>query len=304
MDVLARTRSEVRDDRVTLVSAGVAFYALLALVPALVALISIYALVADPANVESQVGDWLRAAPLEVRELLASQLRAIAERGASTAGLGVGVGVLAGLWSASNGVDNVVKALNIAYDEEETRGFVRRRGLSLLLTLGAVAFVLVAVGLIAVVPALLDRTGLGGAAKAAIGALRWVLLLAGMATALAVLYRVGPDRDDPRWNWLSPGAVGATVLWLVASAGFSIYTSTFAGYERTYGSLGAIVVLMLWLWITSLCVVLGAELNAELEHQTRHDTTTGTPRPMGQRDAHVADTLGASREELSPAPRR
>lgn len=303
MDVLARTRSEVRDDRVTLVSAGVAFYALLALVPALVALISIYALVADPANVESQVGDWLRAAPLEVRELLASQLRAIAERGASTAGLGVGVGVLAGLWSASNGVDNVVKALNIAYDEEETRGFVHRRGLSLLLTLGAVAFVLVAVGLIAVVPALLDRTGLGGAAKAAIGALRWVLLLAGMATALAVLYRVGPDRD-PRWNWLSPGAVGATVLWLVASAGFSIYTSTFAGYERTYGSLGAIVVLMLWLWITSLCVVLGAELNAELEHQTRHDTTTGTPRPMGQRDAHVADTLGASREELSPAPRR
>ena len=297
-DILARVRIEVKRDRVALLSAAVAFHALLALVPALVALVSLYGLIADPSSIDRQVNDWLGTAPREVRELLASQLKSITEDAGAATGLAVVIGIVFALWTSSSGIAHLIAATNIAYDEEETRGFVARRGLALALTAGAVVFTLFALVVITVLPAILADTGLSVSARVLVGSLRWVLLIVGMMLALAVLYRYAPDRDHPQWTWTSPGAMVATVLWVIASAGFALYTANFGKYNETYGSLGAVVVLMLWLFFTVLCVIVGAELNAELERQTREDTTQGAPMPLGSRDAEVADTVGATAEEL------
>ena len=297
-DVFARVKIEVKRDKVPLLSAAVAFHALLALVPALVAFVSMYGLVADASTVDRQVDDWLGTAPREVRDLLAAQLKSITENAGAVAGLAVVIGMVAALWSASSGIAHLIEAINIAYDEEETRGFVARRGLALALTVGAVLFMLFALVCISVLPALLADTGLGLFGRVLIGVLRWVLLVAGMMLALSVLYHYAPNRDNPRWSWTSPGAILATVLWVIASAVFSIYTANFAKFNETYGSLGAVVVLMLWLYFTVMCVIAGAELNAEMERQTRRDTTQGTPQPLGSRNAEVADTVGATAQEL------
>ena len=298
-DVLLRTKAEVKDDRVPLLSAAIAFYALLAFVPGLIAVVSLYGLVADPADVQRQVSNWLRAAPSDVRNLVTDQLTNITSNAGAGTGAAVVIGIVVALWSASSGMAHLVESTNIAYDEAETRSMVRRRGLALLLTIGAIVFMVAAVALIAVLPAVLDRAGVGTAGKIAVGVLRWLLLPVGMMLALSVVYRYAPDRDAPKWSWVSVGAVVATLIWLAASAIFAIYTGNFAKYNQTYGTLGAVVVLMLWLFITALCVIVGAELNAELERQTERDTTTGPDRPMGSRDAEAADTLGATAEQMA-----
>jgi len=297
-DVLMRTRKEVRDDRVPLLAAGVAFYGLLALVPALVAVVSLYGLVAKPDQIVDQVNSWLGAAPQEVRQLVTTQLQSITESAGGKAGFAVVIGVLLALWSASSGMTHLIEAIDMAYDEDETRGFVARRGQALLFTLGAIVFVLFAIGVIAVLPGLVDRAGLGAAGRIGVGIVRWLVLLVGMLGALAVLYRYGPDRDEPKWSWTSPGAIVATLIWVAASAVFAVYTANFGKYNETYGSLGAVVVLMLWLWLTAMCVIVGAELNAELERQTARDTTRGPDQPMGTRGAEAADNLGATTDEL------
>ncbi|HYI61264.1 MAG TPA: YihY/virulence factor BrkB family protein [Acidimicrobiales bacterium] len=294
-DILLRTKEEVKGDSVVLLAAGVAFYALLSLVPGLVALVSIYGLVADPADIDRQVGDLLSAAPAEVRDLVSEQLGSITD--GSRGGLGVAavVGVLVALWSASSGMKHLITAINTAYDEEESRGFLKVRGLALALTVGAMAFLVVALGLIAVLPAALAETSLGGAARVAVSVLRWPLLGLGLLAGLAILYRWAPDRDNARWAWTAPGTIFATVAWVVASIAFSIYTANFGSYGETYGSLGAVVVVMLWLLISALVVVVGAEVNAEAERQTRRDTTAGRPKPLGRRQAVAADTVGGAR---------
>jgi membrane protein len=288
-DVLARTVAESKSDQLALLAAGVAFFGLLALVPALLALVSIYGLVADPADVSRHVGDVLGAAPAEVRDMVEEQLRAVTERSSASAGFGVVIGLAVALWSASSGMKHLIDALNAAYDEEEGRTFIKVRGLSLLLTLGAIVFVVAAFGVIAIVPAIVEGP---------LALLRWPLLAAAFAAALAVLYRYAPSRDEPEWRWTTPGAVVATVLWLVASGLFSIYASQFGSYNETYGSLGGVVVLMLWLFLTAAVVLFAAELDAELERQTRYDTTEGRDRPMGQRDAYAADTVGPTADEV------
>jgi membrane protein len=190
---------------------------------------------------------------------------------------------------------HLIDALNAAYDEVEGRSFVKVRALSLAFTLGAIAFVLFAVGVIAVVPAI---------APGPVALLRWPLLGVAFVAALAVLYRYAPSRDEPEWHWTTPGALLATTLWLLGSGGFSIYVANFASYNETYGSLGGVVVVMLWLFLTAAVVLLGAELDAELERQTRHDTTEGQDRPMGDRDAYAADTVGPTAEEVEVEKRR
>ena len=297
-DVFARVKAEMKDDHVTLLSAGIAFYSLLAGVPALVAIISIYALVADPADVSRQVVESLAAAPQEVRNLAEAQLTSIVGESGGGTLIAAIIGILVALWSASAGVGHLMDALNIAYDEQEERSFIRRKAVALAFTVGAIAFVLVAFALIAVMPAVLADTGLGVVGRILANVLRWVVLLAGMVIGLAILYRFGPDRDEPRWRWTSPGAIVAAVLWIVGSLVFSVYTANFAKYNETYGSLGAIVVVMLWLFLTALVVIVGAELNAELERQTAQDTTAGPSTPIGSRDAEVADTVGATAEQL------
>jgi membrane protein len=301
MDVLRRVRAEVKSDHVSLLAAGVAFFGLLALVPGLVALLSLYGLIADPARIEEQVLDALAAAPAEVRDMVSAQLQSIAEGSGGGAIVGVVIGLLVALWSASSGIGHLVEAINLAYDEGDGRRFVRRKALSLVLTLGAIVFVVVAFGLIALLPPLLAETGLGAAGRWIAGGLRWVVLFGGLLVALAVLYRWAPDRDDAQWRWTSPGAIVAALMWLRGSIAFSVYTANFGKYNGTYGSLGAVVVVMLWLMISAYAVVLGAELNAELERQTVRDTTEGRPQPLGQRGAVAADTVGEGSDVTSNA---
>jgi membrane protein len=293
-----RTKTEVKEDRVSLMAAGVAFYALLAMVPALVAVVSIYGLVADPSTVDKQMNSWLGTAPREVRELVRTQLKSITENAHAQAGIGLVVGIILALWSASSGMGHLIEATNVAYDERDQRNFIKKRGLALLFTLGAVLFVLFAIGLISILPKVLADAGTGAAGRWIAGVIRWIVLLFGMLFALAVLYRYAPDRDDPKWRWTSPGASVATLIWLVASVLFAIYTANFAKYNQTYGSLGVVVVVMLWLFITAMCVLIGAELNSEVERQTEEDTTEGPERPMGTRQATAADTLGETAEEV------
>jgi membrane protein len=294
-----RTVHESKADGLPLLAAGVAFYALLALAPALTALAGLYGLAADPADAARHVSELLTTAPREVRDLVEEQLVSAAEQSQETAVAMVLVGTALALWAASSGLQHLISAINVAYDEEETRGFVRRRGLALALSVAAVLFMAVAVGVIALVPAALADTALGSSARLVIGILRWPALAAALAVGLAVVYRLAPDRDDARWSWTAPGTLAATLLWVIGSAAFSLYVSSVGRYEETYGALGGVVVVMLWLFLTSFCVLLGAELNAESERQTVEDTTAGGERPLGSRDARAADTVGPSADAVA-----
>lgn len=289
--ILKRAWAEQKEDNIGLLAAGVAYYAFTALFPALIAAVTLYGLVADPMDVTEQVKNITDSLPADTASVITDQLTSIAGNSSGALGVGLVVSVLGALFSASGGVGNVIKAINIAYDEQETRGFVKLRGLALLLTLGAVLFVVVAIGLIAVLPALFDDIGLGSAGTLVANVLRWVGLVVFMLLALAVLYRYAPDRDNPKFRWVGLGAGIATLLWVVASAGLSVYVSNFGSYGKTYGALAGVIVLLLWLYITAFIVLLGAEINSESEQQTVKDSTEGPAQPMGERRAVKADSL-------------
>jgi membrane protein len=291
-DVAVRVKAQMKSDDVPLLAAGVAFFALLALVPALAALVSLYGLVADPADIERNIEDVLAAAPQEVRDLVTSQLDSIVDSSPSGLKVGAIVGLVVALWSASSGVKHLIGAVNLAYDEEETRGFVKLRGLSLVMTVAGIAVMALAVAGLVVLPHALDDQGTVGLARALLLVVRWPVFAVLGLVGLALIYRYAPDRDAPQWRWVSPGAVFAVVVWVIASVLFSLYTANFGQYNETYGALGAVVVVMLWLFITAYVVITGAEINAELERQTAHDTTVGRRRRMGERNAYAADTLG------------
>lgn len=289
--IVKRAWSEAKEDQVPLLAAGVAFYSFLALFPAMIAAVMLYGLVADPKTVADQAKQLTETMPKDAADIITTQMNAIVNTPQQALSLGLLIALVLALWSASGGVGNIVTAVNLAYDEEETRGFVKRKLLALVLTLGAILFVVVAVGLVAVAPAVLDTVLGSGPLRWVAEVLRWLVLLAAVMIALAVVYRFAPDRDAPKFRWVSVGAVVATVIWLIASVGFSLYVDNFGKYGKTYGALAGVVVLLLWLWITMYIVLLGAEVNAEAEQQTAEDTTTGAPRPLGERDAVKADTL-------------
>jgi membrane protein len=289
--ILKRAWAEHKADNMPIIAGGVAFFGFLSIFPGLIALISIYGLVASPETVTQQIEDLSAQLPDDAARLIGEQLKAIADNSGRALTVGLVVSILAALWSASGGVGNLVTAVNLAYDEVETRNFVKLRALSLALTLGAVAFVIVSFGLLAVVPAVLDALPLGIVGTILAHVVRWTLLLAMFAGSLAVVYRIAPDRDAPRFRWVSLGAVVATVLWALVSVGFSLYVDNFGSYDKTYGTIAGVIVLMLWLYLTCYLVLLGAEINAEAEHQTAQDTTKGEPEPMGSRDAEMADSL-------------
>lgn len=290
-DVAVRVKEEAKEDNISLLSAGVAFYLLLAMFPALAAIVSLYGLVADPAEVAQQVSDLTGTLPAEAQSLITDQLEKITSQQQGI-GLTLAVSVVAALWAASSGVKNLIAAVNVAYDECETRKFLKLRGLALALTLGAVLFAVVAIGVIAVLPVVVRELPFGGAGRMLVQVASYVGLAVAFTIGLAVLYRFAPDRDAPRWRWVSWGAVFATALWVLGSVAFSVYVSNFGSYGETYGSIGAVIVLMLWLVITAFAVILGAEINSELEAQTAKDSTVGAPEPMGRRGAVKADELG------------
>lgn len=291
-DILWRVYQQQGEDNIGLVAAGVTYYAVLAIFPAIAALVSIYGLIADPQQVQEQFRSLSGVLPQDALSILEGQANAVA--GAPQGGLTFGVvfGLLLTLWSASRGVNAMVTALNIAYDEQDQRGFLTLTALSLGLTLGGLLFVILTLGLIVAVPAVIAALGLSGVVAWVLSLARWPILAAAVVLALAILYRYAPHRERARWEWVSWGAVAAMLLWLVGSALFSYYVSNFGSYNETYGSVSAIIVLMLWFNLTAYVVLMGAELNAEIEHQTAHDTTDGRGCPLGHRGAYVADTVG------------
>ena len=289
--IVRRAWAENNADNMPIIGGGVAFFGFLAVFPALIAMISIYGLVASPETVARQVEDLAAQLPDDAAGLIGQQLNSIVTNNSGALSVSLAVSVLGALWSASGGVGNLVTAVNLAYDEVETRGFVKRKAISLGLTLGAIVFVLITFTLVAVVPNVIEALPLGAVGTVLVQVVRWVLLLSVFAGSLAVLYRVAPDRDAPQLRWVSLGAVVVTVIWALVSLGFSLYVNNFGSYDKTYGAIAGVIVLMLWLYLTCYLILLGAEINSEAEHQTAQDTTEGPPQPMGQRDATMADEL-------------
>jgi membrane protein len=267
MGVLKRTKRGIGRDHVTIVAGGVAFFGLLAIIPALAALISLYGLLSDPEQIRTQFVTLRNVVPQEAYEILNKQMENIIAS-ARTAGFGAALGLLLALWGGAKGMKALIEGLNIMYHEEEKRGFVKLNLTALLLTVLGVVGIAVAVGLVAVLPALLNSLGLGESTKLIVSLVRWPLLLVLFMLGLGVVYRFGPSHHQARWKWLSWGAVAATALWLAASGLFSLYVANFGSYNKTYGSLGAIVILLMWFYITAYVVLLGAELNTELEEET------------------------------------
>jgi membrane protein len=291
-DILLRVKQQMSEDRLSIISAGVAFYALLSALPFLFALMSIYGLVFDPVQVMDQIGALRGVLPGDALDMVLGILQEMTRADNTALGLGVAGGVLLALWTASAGVRTMMEALNVAYDEREKRGFFKRVALSLALTLAAVIAGVVTFSAVVLLPAVVGFLGLGDFAETLVKLVRWPILAAMFWAGVVVMYRYGPSRDHPRWAWASVGAVVVTVLWLAGSALFSFYVSNFGNYNKTYGSMGAVVIMLMWLLITAYLVLIGAEINAETERQTKKDTTVGDPQPMGQRQAYAADTVG------------
>jgi membrane protein len=291
-DILWRVWAQVGEDNISIVAAGVAFYVLLALFPAITAFVSLFGLFADPDQVQAQFANLKGIIPDDAWSLLNDQLTAVASARPASLGISAVVALVIALWSAGAGVRAMMTALNIAYNEHEKRGSFRFYATAFLFTIGLALLGMVALGVIVIVPVLLSLIDLGGIAQALVRLVPWLVLAAFVAIALGVLYRYGPSRSEPKARWVSSGAILATALWIGASLLFTIYVANFGSYNETYGALGAVVILLMWLWISAFIVLLGAEVNAEMEHQTERDTTTGRPKPLGERGAYVADHVG------------
>lgn len=302
VQVVKRGFAEAKADQVPLLAAGVAFFGFLAIFPAVIATVLIYGLVVPAEQIASQVGQLTAGLPEDVSKLITEQLN-VASTQQTGAVVGIVFSLLLALWSASGGMGNLMTAISTAYDEEEKRSFIKKRAIALALTLGGIVFLIVMMGLVAVFPAI---SGLidNGVVRFVLQVVRWVVIAALVATALAVLYRVAPDRDAPKMRWTSVGAATATVLFILASVGFSVYVANFGNYAKTYGAIAGIVVMLFWLFITSYAILLGAEINAESEQQTIKDTTKGPVAPLGERDAVKADTLPDPGEVDDPKAKR
>ncbi len=293
-DILRRTWSNFNNDRIMATAGGVTFFSLLAVFPALAAFVSLYGLFFDRHDVGKQLTLVSGFIPHDIVAFFGAELTRISATGGGKLGFAFVISLLLSLWSGNGAVKALFGGLNVAYEERETRGFVHLTLLTLAFTFGGIAFALLAISAVVVAPAALAflHVDAGGWWLAA---LRWPALLTVLALGLSVVYRYGPSRRQPRWRWITPGGLVAALLWLGASLLFSFYVSNFGSFDKTYGSLGAVVGFMTWLWYSTIIVLVGAELNAEIEHQTTVDTTVGGPRPPGARGAAMADTVGEAR---------
>lgn len=291
-DVAFRVKDEIASDRIGLVAAGVAFYGLLALFPAITAVIAISGLLVEPAQIVEQMRSFSGLMPEEVMTIITDQASSVA--GSRDGGLGLAaiVGILVALYSASKGMASLIEGLNVVYDEDESRGFIKLKLVTFGLTLLLIAGLLFGLGATLALPAILAFADFGPLLTMLISGLPWLALLALTMLGLAALYHFAPSRDRPEWQWASPGAIIGCVLWIVASVGFAFYVGNFGSYNESFGTLAGAIVLLMWFWISAYIILLGAEVNAELEAQTRKDTTVGEDEPMGERDAVKADNLG------------
>jgi len=301
-DILWRVYNEFFADRITLIAAGASFYLLLALFPALAAFVALYGFVADPVTIADHIAFLGSVLPSGGVDLIKTQLQSLASANNAALSFAFIFGLLFALWSANGGIKTLFEALNVAYDETEKRSFIWLNVVSLLFTLGAIVIGILFIVCVGIVPAILAFAGLSGSEKLLVSLLRWPVLILASAAAISVLYRYGPSRERAKWRWVTWGSVFASLAWIVTSILFSWYLANFADYNATYGSLGAVIGFMLWTWLSVVILLIGAELNAELEHQTARDSTTGAELPMGMRGATMADTLGKTRN--SPAAKR
>ena len=294
-DILWRVYGNISDHRILALAAGVTYYSLLAIFPAIAALVAIYGLFADPSRIAKhleKVGGFIPGGAVDVAR---EQLTRVTSKGGSALGFTFAIGLAVSLWSANAAMKSLFDTLNIVYGEQEKRGFIKLNAMSLGFTVAGIVFIMAALGGVIAVPVVLQFVGLSSTVDLLLRIGRWPALFLALAFALASIYRFGPSREAPRWAWITWGSAAASLLWLAASGLFSFYAANFGSFNETYGSLGAVIGFMTWLWISAIVILLGAELNAEMEHQTTRDTTTGKPRPLGVRGAKMADTVGASR---------
>lgn len=299
LDIALRVKNELSSDNVSLIASGLALYALLAVFPALAAAVSIYGLFASPGDISQQLQQFAGFLPAEGQQILQRQLQQLASHSSSTLGWGLALGIVIALWSARKGMVALMSATNIAYNEREERGFIKQVLISMAFTIGAVLGFLVVLLLGVAVPLFLEALPLGPATEIAILMGRWALLWVIAVTGLAIVYRYAPDRKEPKWRWVTWGSGISATLWLIGSLLFALYVRQSASYGETYGALGGVVILLMWFYLSGYIIILGAEINSEMERQTVADTTTYDGAPMGRRGAYSADTVGASRPQMS-----
>ncbi len=292
--IAKRVAAKVSSDRLLTEAAGITFYALLALFPALAATVSLYGLIADPATISDNLDALSGVVPGGGMQIISDQVRSLAANSGKALGFAALLGLATSLWSANQGTKALFDAMNVVYGETEKRGFLLRTAVTLAFTLGGIVFVLLAMAAVVALPIALGFIGLGGTADLLVRVLRWPLLLAALAALLACIYRFGPSRERARWQWVSWGGGFAAVAWVAGSIAFSWYVSHFGSYNKTYGSLGAVVGFLTWIWLSATIVLVGAELNAEMEQQTARDTTTGPEQAPGRRGANKADAVAAA----------
>lgn len=292
-DILLRVYDGINEDRILANAAAVTFYALLALFPGIAALVSIYGLFADPATISSHLETMSGVLPGGALDVVRDQLSRLTAQGRGTLSFSFVIGLLISLWSANGGIKSLFDALNVVYQEREKRSFIRLNTVSLIFTIGMIVFLIVALAGIIAIPVVVSD--LPPVVRPIVDIARWPLLLVCVAVALAFIYRYGPSRREPRWRWITWGSAFAAAGWLAASALFSWYAASFGNFNRTYGSLGAVIGFMTWMWISMIVILVGAKLNAETEHQTARESTVGPPEPLGRRGASMADTVGQAR---------
>jgi membrane protein len=291
-DILWRVFWAMSANRILSTSGGVAFFALLAIFPGIGAIVSLYGIFADASTISGHIALLGGILPFGILEIIAEQIRLVAKQQNETLGAAFGIGLLVAVISANSGMAALFDALNVVYNEREKRSVVQLYTTTFLFTLAGILFVILALIGLVIVPLALKFIGFAAATEALISILRWPALLVTVGTSLAFLYRYGPSRRDAKWRWVTWGSIGAALLWIAASMLFSWYVATFDSYNRVYGSLGAGIGFMVWLWISAVIVLLGGEVNAEMEHQTARDTTEGRPKPLGSRGATMADHVG------------
>jgi membrane protein len=295
-DVALRIYKGISEDRILALAAGVTFYVLLALFPGIAGLIALYGLYADAGTISQHLDTLAGVMPAGGLQIIREQIERLAAQPAQRLGIATIIGLGVSLWSANGGMKAMFDALNVVYHEKEKRSFIRLNAISLAFTLGALVFVLIALAAMTILPLVLSYFGLSRLMELVIKIGRWPVLLLVVSFAIALIYRYGPSRDQPKWRWITPGSAFAALAWLCLSLLFSWYTANFGSYNETYGSLGAVIGFMTWLWLSSIVILVGAKLNAEAEHQTARDSTVGRSEPPGKRGAQMADTVGPSQD--------
>jgi membrane protein len=289
LEIFKRVKEQIKKDNVLIIASGVAFYFFLALIPAIAVTIALYGLIFEPGQVEHQMRQIAEILPEPANDLVAAILRQTAEKPQGALGWGLIVGVLLGLWIANFATTAVFKAINIAYNETNKRSFLKSKFITLIFTVGIILTGILSMAFVVGFPAFINWLSLPSGLQSVLSILRWIILALIVFFALGITYKIAPDREHARFRWVNVGSIIATVIWIMGSLFFSFYVNNLVNFDRIFGGIAAVIILMIWFLLTAFIIILGAKINAEAEHQTGMDTTSGDEKPMGQRGAYYAD---------------